>query len=397
MSEGSLQNDRSQVEPAYLLSGDPGYNGGGTVGASDPATMMRNYENVFGPAVRDIKWDSQRHKRHQRWHLPDALKGTNAFLTDRVDGLITDATSSPFTKNILPYMYMDQPDKKIKWNVYSFDEGMASRVPYESAARVLPQSKRSFAGYAVRQGLAIAMEHNFMMSPQGMDNFRKQLMQLVGSIQLTNDLDVHMALLYAPSYQKHMDEKYYDASRSVSQTCRMYIDLFGFMQKNENALDYLIEDAKNHLTAWGSKPPTFMLCNGALTRQLTMTPEKTNYITAGPDGQRKLTQGPDLPSYRGLQIINTRQFSLESGTAPRDMLRRRVRVSEHYRIPWQPHNVLKRYEFYDQSRDSMFYLSWHDLWKASFPRTPENLEALASGECRLSTLDTTDLHDYAAF
>jgi hypothetical protein len=51
------------------------------------------------------------------------------------------------------------PDKKIKWNVYSFDEGMASRVPYEAAARVLPQSKRSFAGYAVRQGLAIAMEH----------------------------------------------------------------------------------------------------------------------------------------------------------------------------------------------------------------------------------------------
>ena len=73
------------------------------------------------------------------------------------------------------------------------------------------------------------------------------------------------------------------------------------------------------------KPPTLMLCNGALTRQLTMTPEKTNYITAGPAGQRKLTQGPDLPSYRGLQIINTRQFSLEAGTAPRDMLRRRVR------------------------------------------------------------------------
>lgn len=387
MQEGSRQDDRSRVEPAYLLTGDPGYTGGGTVQASDPATMMSNYENVFGPAVRDIKWDSQRHKRHQRWHLPDALKGANAFLTDRVDGLITDATSSPFTKNILPYMYMDQPDRKIKWNVYSFDEGIASRVPYESAARVLPQSKRSFAGYAVRQGLAIAMEHNFMMSPQGMDNFRKQLMQLVGSIQLTNDLDVHMALLYAPSYQKHMDEKYYDASRSVSQTCRMYIDLFGFMQKNENALEYLIEDAKNHLTAWGSKPPTFMLCNGALTRQLTMTPEKTNYITAGPDGQRKLAQGPDLPSYRGLQIINTRQFSLEAGTAPRDMLRRRVRVSEHYRIPWDPRNLHKRYEFYDQSRDSMFYLSWLDLWRASFPKSEQELKHFAQ-DARLPSFDT---------
>lgn len=374
MEQGQPHALRSRVEPAYMGTADPGYNGGGTVMANDPHSMMTNYENIFGPAVRDIKWDEQRHKRHQRWHLPDALKGTNAFLTDRVDGLITDSTSSPFTKNILPYTYMDQPDKKIKWNVYSFDEGIASRVPYEAAARVLPQSKRSFAGYAVRQGLAIAMEHNFMMSPQGMDNFRKQLMQLVGSIQLTNDLDVHMALLYAPSYQKHMDEKYFDTSRSVSQNCRMYVDLFGFMQKNENALDYLIEDAKNHLTAWGSKPPTFMLCNGSLTRQLTMTPEKTNYITAGPDGKRKLAQGPDLPSYRGLSFINTRQFSLEAGTAPRDMLRRRVRVSEHYRIPWESNNLLKRYEFYDQSRDSMFYHSWINLWKASFPPTALDLK-----------------------
>jgi hypothetical protein len=294
-------------------------------------------------------------------------------LTDRIDGLITDATTSPFTKNILPYLYMDQPDKKIKWNVYSFDEGIASSVPYESAARVLPQSKRSFAGYAVRQGLAIAMEHNFMMSPQGMDNFRKQLMQLVGSIQLTNDLDVHMALLYAPSYQKQMDEKYFDNQRTLTQNTRMHVDLFGFMQKNENALDYLIEDAKNHLTKWGSKPPTFMLCNGALTRSLTMTPEKTNYITAGPDGKRKLAQGPELPSYRGLQIIHTRQFSLEAGTAPRDMLRRRVRVCEHYWIPWESTNALKRFEFYDQSRDSMFYLSFKDLWDKSFPQNPDSL------------------------
>ena len=118
-----------------------------------------------------------------------------------------------------------------------------------------------------------------------------------------------------------------------------------------------------------------MLCNGALTKQMTMQPEKTNYITAGPDGKRKLAQGPDLPSYRGLSFINSRKFSLEAGTAPRDMMRRRVRVSEHIRIPWDNNNPAKRYEFYDQSRDSMFYLSWHDLNKSSNPwyHDPNNI------------------------
>ena len=117
MNVGSLHADRSAVEPAFLLSGDIGYSGGGTTNSGETQAMMSNYENVFGPAARDIKWDAQRHKRHQRWHLPEALKGSNSFLTDRIDGLITDATSSPFTKNILPYLYMDQPDRKIKWNV----------------------------------------------------------------------------------------------------------------------------------------------------------------------------------------------------------------------------------------------------------------------------------------
>lgn len=60
--------------------------------------------------------------------------------------------------------------------------------------------------------------------------------RLVGSIQMTNDLDVHVALLQAPSYQKQMDEKYFDQQRTTAQVCRQYVDLFGIMQKVPNAL-----------------------------------------------------------------------------------------------------------------------------------------------------------------
>lgn len=364
MNEGSTQALRSVAEPHFITNADPGISGIGTHAAETHATLEQ-YENIFGPAAREIKFDNQRNKRHQRWHLPDALKGANQYLTDRVDGLITDATNSPFTRNILPYVYLENPDQKLKWNVYSFDEGMASRVPYESAARVLPQTKRSFAGYVVRQGLAIAMEHNFMVSEAGRLNFKRQLMQLVGSIQLTNDLDVHVALITAPSYQRHMDEKYMDSTRPFVQVAREYSETFGIMQKTANALDFLIEDAKTHLKTWGSQPPTFLLCNGALTTQLTMIPEKTNYITNGPDGARRLAQGPELPSYRGLSIINSRKFSMEAGTIPRDLLRRRVRVAQHYYIPWNDSNPYCEWEFYDQSKDNFFSLSWWDLFKHS--------------------------------
>ena len=346
---------------SYLPDADPGRMGGNTYTGVTTEPTIQDYENFFGPSARDIKTDMQRFKRHGRWHLPDVLKGPNPWLTDRIDGLITDATNSPFTTKILPYRFKDDVDGKMKWNVWSFDEGMASRVPYEAAARTLTQSKRSFAGYMVRQGMAIVMEHNFMMSPKGRENFKNQLNQLIGSIQYTNDLDVHMALVLAPSYQKTMRERYFTLDKSPSQICREFVDLFGMMQKNVNALDILIEEGKAILRTWGGPMPDFLLCNSKLTFQMTMTPEKTNYITQGSDGVKRLRQGPDLTSYRGLSVIHSRSFAMEMGQHPRDILRRRVRTAEYYRILPNKKNPVREFEFYNEERDTWFTLSFTDL------------------------------------
>lgn len=92
LNEGNDHAQRSISHPMYLGTGDPGPNGGGTYSnygsnSDNPNQVtLDQYENIFGPAARDIKLDSQRHKRHQRWHLPDALKGSNQYLTDRIDG-----------------------------------------------------------------------------------------------------------------------------------------------------------------------------------------------------------------------------------------------------------------------------------------------------------------------
>ena len=347
-------------DPSYLPSNGLSGNGGGTYTGQSNQPLESDWENIFGPAGRDVKSDNQRHKRHQRWHLPDVLKGPNAYLTDRIDGLITDTTSSPFTSVILPYKYIENPDAKMKWNVWSFDEGMASRVPYEAAARVLTQSKRSYAAYAVRHGLAIEMEHNFMMSQKGMENFQNQVKQLVGSIQQSNDLDVHVALLQAPSYHREYMEKFSSVDKTPGQLAREYVDLFGMMQKNPNCLDILIEEAKQQLRLWGSPEPTFMLCNSKLTFQLQMTPERTNYSTQGIDGVKRLRQGPEMSTYRNLSIIHSRAFSMETNAVPRDIMRRRTRVAEYYRVPPQPDSNWE-IELYDEARDTWFKLTPSDL------------------------------------
>ena len=123
--------------------------------------------------------------------------------------------------------------------MWRFDEGLASRVPYESSARTLTQSKESFSGYTVRQGLAITLEHNFMMSKAGMANFQNQIQQVVQSIQNTNDLDVHMALLTAPSYLARVRETYF-VDEFLPKALQDYKDNFGFVQKNMNAMDIIV-------------------------------------------------------------------------------------------------------------------------------------------------------------
>lgn len=52
---------------------------------------------------------------------------------------------------------------------------------------------------------------------------------------------------------------------------------------------------------------------------------------------------------------------MEDGAPPRDVLRRRVRTAEYYRIPYSEGVESKHFSFYDESKDSWHKFSWHDL------------------------------------
>ena len=64
--EGQLQANRSIANPMYLGTGDPGLAGGGTYTGSNTQPTLEQYENIFGPAARDIKLDQQRGKYAER-------------------------------------------------------------------------------------------------------------------------------------------------------------------------------------------------------------------------------------------------------------------------------------------------------------------------------------------
>ena len=191
--------------------------------SSSNAPTAADWASIWGPAAFDVNYDKDRNRRTSRMHLsqlPQELQGRQIYIEDRIDGLISSSTGSPFTSIILPYVHFDRPDNKISWRVFAYDEGLASRVPYESAARTLTQSREQFSAYATRHGLSITMEHNFMMSEEGRRDFYYQVQQVVGSIQKTNDLQVHMALIKCGSYFRKVRNCMRCGARRPASACR---------------------------------------------------------------------------------------------------------------------------------------------------------------------------------
>jgi hypothetical protein len=117
-----------------------------------------------------------------------------------------------------------------------------------------------------------------------------------------------------------------------------------------------------------------------------------------------------VPLY--MTCLHSRQYSLETGAPPRDLLRRRVRVAEYYRIPWSddffnqtlnihvnnagaggahihPNHMNPTFgsqvliDLYDESKDTFFTITWQELL----------LHAALDEEDRCAMLDSLQGHN----
>jgi len=221
-------------------------------------------------------------------------------MTACVDGLITNAADSPFTTAILPYVHVEHPDRTVEWNVSRFDQGTVN---------TRAQLETSFCGDTVRCALALAMEHAFMTTREGVQNFQDQVRQLVETIQTANDVDVHVALVAAPKYLAQARARCC-LGDYFAKAVRDYADAFGLVQKKADAMDTLVEDAKCIIKGWGGAEPDFMLCSSQLCARLA-----TASAARGADGQKLPQLGPTVDMFRGLKIARAGPFR-SAGTAP---------------------------------------------------------------------------------
>lgn len=286
--------------------------------------------SYFGPPSGPIVTNAYDKYAEQTYDLPEAYRGKNLFLRDTVDGLITDGSKPQwYTSVCLPWAQTDQIT--FSWNEFHFNETLAGRVPHEGVSRLVTSSRQSRQDKSVRRGLAMLLEHGFMSTPEGQNQYRMNLQGIAQCVQETANHDVMGALLTCDNYDKRWERDHGIIRDGTRQMLQNEVYNFAVVQKTPHGLDILVEEAKKRMGRYGAKPD-LMIIPPKLAIYLTLVrPEKTQYYIAGPDGSKNIREGPDaMANFRGLNVFETRSFDVYEGEPPVDLCMRRRQVGEYY-------------------------------------------------------------------
>lgn len=339
----------------------------GTAERSDSMTTGDGGQNpflqYFGPPTGPIATNPYDKFGYTNYDLPEAYRGRNMYLRDTIDGFIMD-DNTWYTSACLPYVKTDE--HHFVWNEWHFDTHLVGRVPEEGISRLIRSSKRSFKESTVRRGIAFQLEHGFMNTPDGRDQYVMNLRQIQQSVQETANHDVIAALLTCRRYDREWEKKHGVYSKDFAQLMKREVNQWAIAQKNPNGLDYMHEEFKGRLNRW-KVTPNMWIFPPKLCLYLSMVPpEKTKFMEVGPEGPAKFNAGAQaLTSFRGVHVYETREFDVYEGDLPIDLLRRKRQIGE-YNVMTDPYrhatdgDVVKDYK--SEHRDVVVYDEDHDRW-----------------------------------
>ena len=352
------------------------HNGAQTMGSGQNPWM-----DYFGPPNGPIHTNPYDKFGYTNFDLPDAYRGRNLFLRDTIDGFIME-DNTWYTSVCLPYVRTDE--HHFAWNEWHFDTHVVGKVPEEGVSRLIRSSQRSFKESTVRRGIAFLLEHGFMNTSKGREQYLMNLKQIQQSVQETANHDVVAALLTCRRYDHEWEKKHGMFTKSYPQIKRREVSNWAIVQKHTNGLDMIHEEYKQRLKRWNTTPNMWIF-PPRLCLYLTMVdPKTTEFYTAGPDGVRRLQQGPAaMTQFRGVNIYETRMFDVYEGDPPIDLLRREQSIGE-YNVMRDPFSTLSDSKYAEEAaksnftyatslRDITVYNEEADKWsRISFKKALEN-------------------------
>ena len=339
---------------------------GNALGNQNPANPLAEFfgeVHITTPPAYD-KYQTEVHT------LPDAYKGRNLFLRDRVDGLILSDSNKWQCTYGLPWAQTN--DLELRWNITTYNQQVIEEEAELGIARKLTSQTSGGKARQIRRGVGIQLEHGFATTPMGKEHYRRQLINLKNSVQLTQNYDVMCAYLECHRHARKQLASSDWRPRRARDLISQQRATWACVQKSATGFDMLHEQFRKTMNQRGCNPDMWVF-PPRLRLYLTMGhPERVQYMYAGPDGRKMYKEGPEsLANYRGTQVFECEPVDILEDQPSAELLKRERQTGEFYvardhltkcpQYPTQYKSFWRNIVIYNEDRDNWHTITLHDM------------------------------------
>lgn len=320
---------------------------------SDPRNYIANLEQVIGRVPDHIKYDFMENQSRTFGDLTELLLSrATPVITQQVTGLLQKAYVSPYTQFLLPIRALGPYESiNVKWTEVNFNPGIAPQVETLGVGRYFTHNKTKRGARAVRRGAAVKIESGFFMTPEGREEWRMQIEQLVTIIQNTNEYDVLLTLLQTPMrkdrHANQMNGPYnhvygvnYDLT--FEQRFELERDMFAIVNKTPDSRGFnsLVTNLRTVMARNDVEPDAMIVPPYMLGYYYTTKDDLWHHQSAGPAVTANRAMAADIggsSAYRsmtiqGLKLVDTYIYRAVKGARESvcDLLTAPCQIGEYY-------------------------------------------------------------------
>jgi len=305
-----------------------------TLGGRAPGVdRLAVLERMFGRPPVDPRHHYGENVNYTNYDLFDLYKGKNMYLRDTIEGYILEDIE--WYTRVMPWL--ETSDQHIKFNTFQFQTTLATPVPNEGISRLLSSSSRTFEDSVERYGIGFIMEGDLLGTPEGEQQYRRNIAGIAQCCQETVNYHTLVALLVCKNYYREMQDLYNEHRLTQERIEEREAARFAALALNEETFDRMVVEEQMRIQRHRGRADTLIVFkkfpwNESMVRQGSMT----RYYQLGPDGRARFVEGPQSNgTFRGeIPIFETREFSVYDNGERADPLVRDIAVGEYYGMLW---------------------------------------------------------------
>lgn len=296
------------------------------VNSMGPVEHIQNLEKVVGRIPDHLKHDFVHNQSRVFGDLTELLMSrATPVVTAQVTGLLEKTYVSPYTKFLLPIRQLGPYESiNVKWTEVNFDPGFAEQTEVLGVGRYFTHNKSRRGATAVRRQAAVKIESGFFMTPEGREDWRNQIEQLVTIVQNTNEYDVMLTLLQTP-IRHHLSardmngpvNRVYGVSYDMTFKERLFLerDMFGIINKTPDSRGFqsLVTNLRTVMSRNGVTPDAIVVPPYLLGYYHISKPDLWEYSSAGPANAQNREMATDIGGnsafrtgdIQGMRIVDT--------------------------------------------------------------------------------------------